>query len=224
MLVDVQQVETSTATLTTTEAAVLALLAIEGERSAYDLMKLVSKAIGYVWAPAKTHLYAVLPRLAKSGLVGARTAREGRRPEKQLYRLTAEGRTALDAWLRAEPDSIETFQLRLFVGSLVPDDVLLEHIEWLRREVGARLDVYRGIEPTNTRTGNDYYHWFLLQLGIERAEHLLDWAGRVEPALRAGPRDSPSDLSRAEGSEGQSLGPVGRGGVQGTVPRRKGAR
>lgn len=180
----VQQVETSTATLTTTEAAVLALLAIEGERSAYDLMKSVSKAIGYVWAPAKTHLYSVLPRLAKSGLVDARTAREGRRPEKQLYRLRAEGRAALHAWLRAEPDSIETFQLRLFVGTLVPDDVLLEHIAWLRQEVGARLAEYRAIEPTNTRTGNDFYHYFLLQLGIERAEHLLVWAGRVEAELR----------------------------------------
>ena len=41
----VRQAEASR-TLTTTEAAVLALLEIEGERSGYDLLKLVSKAIG----------------------------------------------------------------------------------------------------------------------------------------------------------------------------------
>ena len=40
------------------------MLAIEGERSRYDLMKSLSKAIGYIWAPAKTQLYALLPRLA----------------------------------------------------------------------------------------------------------------------------------------------------------------
>lgn len=179
------QVETSTATLTTTEAAVLALLAIEGERSVYDLRRFVSQAIGYVWAPAKTHLYSVLPRLAAAGLAAQRTAREGRRPEKQLYRLTAEGRDALDVWLRAEPESIETFHLRLFVGTLVPDDVLLDHLAWLRRTVGEQLEEYRRIEPTNTRTGNDYYHYFLLRLGIERAEHLLAWADGVERELRA---------------------------------------
>ncbi len=42
----------------------LALLAIEGERSGYDLLKLVQQAIAHVWSPARSGLYAVLPRLA----------------------------------------------------------------------------------------------------------------------------------------------------------------
>src|SRR6476619_5908540 len=70
--------------LTTTEAAVLALLEMEGERSRYDLMKFVSQAIGYVWAPAKTQLYALLPKLAERGLVSSRATRDGARPEKRL--------------------------------------------------------------------------------------------------------------------------------------------
>ena len=41
------------AQLTTTEAAVLALLAIEGERSGYDLSKLAERAIGHMWSPAQ---------------------------------------------------------------------------------------------------------------------------------------------------------------------------
>ena len=45
-----------TRTLTTTEAAVLALLAIEGEQSGYDLLKQASRSIGQVWAPAKSQL------------------------------------------------------------------------------------------------------------------------------------------------------------------------
>src|SRR4029077_2564916 len=49
-------VETTAAVseLTTTEAAVLALLAIEGERSGYDLLKLATKSIGHVWTPARS--------------------------------------------------------------------------------------------------------------------------------------------------------------------------
>ena len=171
--------------LTTTEAAVLALLAIEGERSRYDLMKSVSKAIGYVWAPAKTQLYALLPRLAEQGLATSRTVREGARPEKQLYRISDEGRAQLDEWLAAEPESTETFSLRLFVGILVPRDVLIQHVHWFRERTAAQLEEYRAIEPTNTRTGVDFFHYFLLRQGIERAEHLLHWSDWVLEELEA---------------------------------------
>src|SRR5215472_19219766 len=93
--------EVTTARLTTTEAAVLALLAIEGERSGYDLTKAVERAIGHIWSPAKSGLYATLPRMAKEGLAHKR----GRR-----YRISATGRAALDEWLAAvEPGARETF-------------------------------------------------------------------------------------------------------------------
>lgn len=163
----------------------LALLAIEGERSRYDLMKSLSKAIGYVWAPAKTQLYALLPKLAERGLATSRTVREGARPEKKLFRITDAGRGELDQWLAAEPESPETFYLRLFVGGLVPPDVLVQHVEWFREKTAAQLDEYRTIEPTNTRTDNDFFHYFLLRLGIERSEHLLRWSDWVLDELEA---------------------------------------
>jgi PadR family transcriptional regulator AphA len=172
-------------TLNPTEAAVLALLAIEGERSRYDLMKSLQKAIGYIWAPAKTQLYALLPRLAERGLATSRTVREGARPEKKLFRITDEGRGELDRWLAEEPDSAETFYLRLFVGGLVPPDVLAGHVDWFRRHTAAQLDEYLRIEPTNSRIGNDFFHFLLLRLGIERSEHLLRWSDWVRDELEA---------------------------------------
>lgn len=175
--------------LTPTEAAILALVAIEGEGSRYDLMKKVSRAIGYIWAPAKTQLYAVLPRLAEHGFVSSRTVREGARPEKQLYRLTPQGREALGRWLEAEPDSIDTFYLRVFVGSLVPLDALARHLDWFRATVSTQLDEYRAIEPTNSRRGHDAFHYYMLRLGIERSEHLLRWADWVSSELH--PEASP---------------------------------
>jgi DNA-binding PadR family transcriptional regulator len=164
---------------------VLALLAIEGERSRYDLMKSVSKAIEYVWAPAKTQLYALLPRLEERGLATSRTVREGARPEKKLFQITGAGQAELDEWLAAEPESAETFFLRLFVGGLVAPDVLIRHVEWFREQVTAQLEDYRQIEPTNTRTNNDFFHYFLLRLGIERSEHVLRWSDWVLEELEA---------------------------------------
>ena len=152
-----------------TIAALLALLTIEGERSRYDLMKSLSRAIGYVWAPAKTQLYALLPRLADRGLATSRTVREGARPEKKLYRIT----------------TAEAFYLRLFVGGLVAPDVLARHVEWFRDHAAAQLEEYQEIEPTNTRQGNDVFHYYLLRLGIERSEHLLRWSDWVLEELEA---------------------------------------
>jgi DNA-binding PadR family transcriptional regulator len=177
------------AQLTTTEAAVLALLAIEGERSGYDLLKLVQKAIAHVWSPARSGLYAVLPRLVGSGLATRRVVAQPTRPDKQLYRITRDGRRALDDWLEAvEPGSRDVFFLKLFVGGLTTPEVLLEHVAQFRADTEARLAELRRIEPTNTNTGHDWFHRHLLNHGIERLEHELDWAGGVARALRRGPQ------------------------------------
>jgi len=180
---------TSTRTLTTTEAAVLALLAFEGENSGYDLLKHVKQAIGYVWSPARSQLYTLLPRLVKDGLAQSRAVVQADRPDKTLYRISAEGKRALTAWLETvEPGDRDAFQLRLFVGALTNDAVLVEHVEAFRREVEQWLTELRAIEPTNSRKAADYYHYFLLRYGIQHAELELEWCDWVLSGLR---RDHP---------------------------------
>ena len=170
----------ATRTLTTTEAAVLALLAIEGERSGYDLLKLSERAIGQVWSPAKSQLYAVLPRLVEAGLARGRAVAQARRPDKQVYRITPAGRAALDGWLETvEPGATESFYLKLFVGGLTTHEVLRRHVEQFRDDMRARLAELEAIEPTNTRTGNDWYHGFLLDLGLRRTRQAARWADEV---------------------------------------------
>jgi PadR family transcriptional regulator, regulatory protein AphA len=175
-----------TRTLTTTEAAVLALLEIEGERSAYDLLKLVAKAIGYVWAPARSRLYTLLPRLAADGLAARRTVEQEDRPDKHLYRITPSGSAALHDWLDVpDPGSRDAFYLRLFVGLLADRELLIEHVERFRDDVADELATLRAIEPTNTREGHDAYHWYLLDLGLQQADLRLRWADSVLRDLRA---------------------------------------
>ena len=178
-----QRVET--ARLTTTEAALLALLAIEGERSAYELVKLVDTAIAHVWSPARSGLYAVLPRLVRDRLAHGRADRRGRR----LYRISAAGRESLDEWLSdVEPGARDTFFLKLFVGGLSDPETMLEHVEQFRADTEERLAVLRAAEPANTNRGHDWYHRHLLRYGVERLELERDWADRVARALRRGPR------------------------------------
>ena len=90
-----------------------------------------------------------------------------------------------EAWhATIEPGATEPFFLRLFVGGLASRETLLEHVEQFRRDTEDRLAELRAIEPTNTRRGHDYYHWFLLRLGIERRELDLRWADEVLAELR----------------------------------------
>src|SRR3954469_22148225 len=175
---------TAETTLTTTEAAVLALLAIEGERSGYDLAKLAANAIGHVWSPARSGLYATLPRLVTAGLAQGRAVAQASKPDKQAYRLTRAGRNALDAWLATvEPGARETFFLKLFVGKLTTVDVLLDHVDQFSADLEERLELYGEIERTNSTRGHDWYHRHVLRHAIERAEHELDWADGVARAL-----------------------------------------
>jgi PadR family transcriptional regulator AphA len=177
------------AELTTTEGAVLALLAISGERSGYDLQKLAERAVGHVWAPAKSGLYAVLPRLVSAGLAARRKQAQPTRPDKHLYRITGAGRAALDAWLtRVEPGARETFFLKLFVGGLTSPEVVLAHVAQFTADAEERLARLRAIEPSNTNRGHDWFHRHMLRYGIEHAERELEWAAGVTRALKRGPR------------------------------------
>lgn len=175
-------------TLTTTEAAVLALLALEGERSGYDLLKLVSRAIGHVWAPARSRLYAVLPRLVADGFASSREVAQRGRPDKVLYRLEPAGRAALDAWLaEVVPGDAAAIQLKVFVGGLAPPETVTAQVEQYRRDAEVRLAELRRIDATNSRRGNDRFHGYLIDLGIAAAETSIRWADEVLADLRPQP-------------------------------------
>src|SRR5919205_1638392 len=90
-------------TLSTTELAILGLLSY-GERSGYEIKKAAESSVGYVWTPAKSHIYAVLPRLVDRGFATARRVAQERRPDKQVYRITKKGEEAFRAWLEEPID------------------------------------------------------------------------------------------------------------------------
>jgi DNA-binding PadR family transcriptional regulator len=164
-------------TLATTEAGVLGLLALEGERSGYDLAKQAERSVGHVWAPTKSHLYAVLRRLSAEGLVAARGVRQERRPDKQLYTLTDAGRESLEAWLE-EPvaGDVNGNVLRLFLGGLASTEAYRRTLEAFRDDAVAQLERFAESDASNSRRAHDAFHGAVLDLGIARAEASRDWA------------------------------------------------
>jgi PadR family transcriptional regulator AphA len=94
--------------LTETSYIVLGLLEQAQPATAYDLKQLAQASTVNFWALPHTQLYTECPRLAGEGLLSEEQEHTGRR--RRIYRLTDEGRQALDDW-RAEP-ARETYELR----------------------------------------------------------------------------------------------------------------
>lgn len=170
--------------LTTTEAAVLGVLTW-GPMSGYDLKKAIDSSVGYFWGPAKSGIYALLPRLAESGLATSRQIAQSGRPDKRVYRITARGRAALRTWIEDTPTPPDPDRnpllLKLFFGALTSPDVLAAQIRE-RREEAARLDRILD-EFDRDAHPDDLYGALTRDWGHEYARAVERWAKKAEAAL-----------------------------------------
>jgi PadR family transcriptional regulator, regulatory protein AphA len=180
--------EHSTATLTTTEAAVLGLLRW-GEMSGYDLRKKIERSVGYFWAPAKTQIYTVLPRLVEAGLATRRRVMQSDRPDKQLYRVTKEGERALTEWLDRGPlepvPEKNPILLKLFLGASADPEALVEQVAE-RRQAAVRLrheldEIERSVSSRSA--DEDFFPSLTRRWGYVYADAFEAWAVEVERAI-----------------------------------------
>ncbi len=82
--------------------AVLALLAAKPAHG-YELKNSFEQAVGDQWGGLNIgHLYQILDRLARDGLIDSERQPQPVKPDRLVHRLTPAGRAELDRWL-AEP-------------------------------------------------------------------------------------------------------------------------
>ena len=164
----------------------LGLLGRERTLSGYDLRKCAERSVGYFWAPARSQIYAVLPRLVGAALVTRRDVAQTQRPDKHVYRITAAGKRALRAWLEepvdAEPDR-DVFLLKLFFGGVSDPENMLRHVR-RRREEAEQLRVE--LEAIGERVADadgDFYPALTRRYGIAWADAVAGWARATEREL-----------------------------------------
>jgi DNA-binding PadR family transcriptional regulator len=171
----VRTIPRQTTELTTTEGVLLGLLA-EGERSGYDLLKRAEASVAHMWVPAKSQLYAVLPRLVDAGLARRRAVRKSGRPDKQVYRLTAAGRRSVQAWLEhAQPRTWDEVLLKAFFADLVPREALLRQLEEQRKVQLAQLEEYHAIERKIATDPSRKHGYLTLRFGLALMPARLQW-------------------------------------------------
>ncbi len=175
--------------LTTTEHALLGMLARYGEHSGYELLKLAETGIGFFWSPAKSHVYDVLPRLERGGYARRRLVRQRGRPDKQLWQITAQGRAVLADWLNTiDPNPLDArgvFLLKLFFGEHGSASSVIEHVERFRDQTASKLATLKAIDEQESGRPGDELPRMTLRQGLAFCEAHLRWAEEILPELRS---------------------------------------
>jgi PadR family transcriptional regulator AphA len=174
---------------TRTELAVLGLLAWSGESSGYELHKRAGRSVGFIWAPARSQLYAVLKRLATAGLASGRAVVQADRPDKRMFTITEQGMVTLRDWLDRvepiEPEDRDGVLLKLFFGAFGDPEAGRRQLLDYRERVEQRLATYREIERTfdGERGTPALRRLQSLRLGIALMQASLAWADETLQAL-----------------------------------------
>ena len=175
--------------LSTTEYAVLGLLAF-GESSGYDLARYAERSIDYMWAPSRSQIYKVLPRLVERGLAESREVAQRSRPDKALFRITPVGLATLRSWVEhVEHDptgGAPVFLLKLFFGWVAPPDAARAQLEAYRSLLARHLAEFEDMERAPLRDEPVHSRIALLH-GITRARATLAWVEEANTLLEADP-------------------------------------
>lgn len=135
-------------------------------------------------------LYHAVDRLSRAGLIEAvETRREGKRPERTVYRLTGEGERAAGDWLRemlARPvkEPTQFFAALSFLPNLHPDAVL----EQLRRRAGLLEEEIAGLSAVLAEMSPRIGRLVLVEVEYARAmkQAELAWVRSFMDDLSAG--------------------------------------
>ena len=174
--------------LTTTEAALLGLLR-KGPMSGYDLRKDVERSVGYFWAPAKTQIYATLPKLVELGLATPQRIVQSARPDKTVYELTDAGREALREWVEEAPldagHGRNLILLKLYFGEDADHEALRRQLEERRADAERLLAELEELEAAGA--GGSPFEAMTRRWGFLYAEALLRWADEATETLTSRP-------------------------------------
>ena len=135
--------------------AVLALLAAKPAHG-YELRTSFEEAVGDQWGGMNIgHLYQVLDRLARDGLITSERQPQPVKPDRVMHQLTPAGRAELDRWL-SEPSVRQRgyrddFFLKVMAAARLGDPDALTQI--LRRQRSHLLRELRGLTEAAATAG-----------------------------------------------------------------------
>jgi DNA-binding PadR family transcriptional regulator len=166
--------------------AILALL-VQKPMSGYDLTKAFERSVGHFWQATHQQIYRELGKLEAQGWIEAEMVPQVGRPDKKLYTMTDRGYQNLTAWI-AEPCDVmpvkDELLVKLFVGSLVPPELIRQQIQQHRQRHQETLDRYRKVEAEEFSdpaclAPMPRFGYLVLLRGIRYETECVDWCNEV---------------------------------------------
>jgi PadR family transcriptional regulator, regulatory protein AphA len=163
--------------------AVLGLVAME-PRSGYDVKRIIDKSVRHFWAASYGQIYPELRRLEQAAWIEGDDAPRGGR-SRRVYRVTPEGRQALQAWLHGHETRIELRDeslLRLFFADTLPHENALALLRGRREGYRGMLAYLRSLDDGQGK--DPPFVDLVYQLGLDYCEWGIEWCDRQERRLR----------------------------------------
>jgi len=174
--------------LSATGKVILGMVAAR-PRSGYEIKRLVDNSARFFWAASYGQIYPELKRLEDSGLITGSDASQGAR-QRTVYKVTAKGRRAAQAWIEREP---QVFELRdegllelFFAGSIDPTrtaEIARERATVAAETAATLRALEEQIEEKGKHEGPEHRpdagSLTVLRYGIEMNEWAAEWFERA---------------------------------------------
>ena len=166
----------------TVRHALLALLS-EGPKYGFQLAQEFEARTGEVWPLNTGQVYTTLQRLERDELVESDDVTEDG-PQKR-FRLTAEGREELDAWLRSPPDTSspprDELVIKVLVALRVPGVDAAELAQGYRRHVIEAMQHYTRLKED--AADDELALLLVADAELYRLEAVVRWLDTVDARL-----------------------------------------
>jgi len=152
----------------------------------YNIKTAFESSINFFWNVSLPQIYRTLNSMEKQGWLESDIEHQQSKPNKKVYRLTAEGDSELQNWLSQKPgmpQPKDELLVKLFFGTFMDRKTLIDHIKY-RREQALRFlenadDI---IQPTakdyarKADANDDVTFWLLtLDFGKRRSQATIEW-------------------------------------------------
>ena len=156
----------------------------------YDLKNKFQKSIHFFWNAALPHIYRSLNQMEREGWITSKIEQQSGKPNRKVYRITAEGKKELVNWLNEpppEPEFRHSMLVKVFFGKQLSRERFSEYVRnWREHNVSLLKQYETEIMPVIKRQSGkatyaeDADYWELsLDYGICHSRMVIDWCDRT---------------------------------------------
>lgn len=161
------------------------------ENTGYDLAKMFEDSLNNFWHAQSSQIYRELNRMEEKGWVTSQSVIQNGRPNKRVYSITDEGRSAFNEWINEGDDAVTMFEnshdpllMRVFFGGKSPEvtlgrlkayrDMCITGLDKQAKEIQSSINDYAVLIPESSK--ERLYWQMTLNLGIAQSKASVEWA------------------------------------------------